>query len=664
MTSLPSAARERLANLIQPSQAYRWPDRESHTVPIGRRAWERYRNTLALAMERFADSVPVPEGDFNTVRAWAIALTEGRDRILSLLLAAEPFVPFDRHAAEDLLRAADEVLLDCANALRDGTVSNEPSAKLAEAITWWRSRESPHDDDQALAVAFGLPVSPVDVGGEFRADWVLQHYAYNNGALVVRVLGHLDALGVPAVPDVLVGLSIVGTLLNCDSPVSAYTAMDSFITAYLSAKPETVEHVLDQLRAIEPSLQRAKRMARQAFTTAVAADDAEARALALADMYKRTAEGPFRQHAWALFCLRNGLLEPTPMLTGLRGRLAAGGGLLAAVTKAVVLPGMRNSEAHETLEWDGIDEVFITESDRFPLYQVAVAASESKSFVAGCEAAEASVRALQVTHDDNQAVLPEANDIGRMPAWSRALAFFGTNNLRLTYEHLNTRNAQLRVTRLQASDINPCFQALLSAHRLLPRIQKFTVSAEGRPDTQITVSADALSATMPIWEQAIASLDRMPFATFLPANFDARRQIESERIAIRSAAWIAIDDILDAIDGVSEVWDEGIIQLLAAQIGIVQVALAQLTEFVNMPGSRLKSVGESTEDLRRCLADTHPVSWSAVQHIDALRRLRVQWEAWGPVSRHPLVAESLSDLQLDPRPELHDPSKRKVLRTV
>lgn len=662
LMTLPPAARERLADLLQPLQGHRQPERDRHTVPIGQRAWQRYRDALTEAMERFAANLPLPGGDFNTVRAGALTLTEARDRVLSLLLSAEPFVPFDRPAAEDLIRAIDAALLSCASALRQGLSGGGPSAQLLTAMSWWSSRESPHDDHETLAAAFGLPASPIDANAEFRADWVLQHYAYNNGALLTRVLAHLDSLGVAAVPDTLAGTSLIGGLLDCDNPVAAYTAMDTFVNAYLSAPSDVAERVLAHLRASDAALQRARQMAGRAFSTAVAADNAETRAHALADMYKRISEGSFRQYAWTLHCLRNGTWEPTPMLTSLRERLVAGGGLLAAIAAGVVIPGMRNSEAHETLEWDGIDEEFVTETGRIPPGQVTAAVSEARSFAAGCEAGLAAVRALAIPSGGT--FLPDPDEPGRMPAWRRALAYFGTNNLRLTYEHLNAQDAQLHVTQLHLPDINPCFQALLTAHRLLPRIDTFTVSVEDNPATRITVSSDALRATMPIWEHAISSLDRMPFATFLPANLDARRRIETESAAVRSAAWIAIDDVLDAIDGSPEDWDEPVLKVLTARLTVVEIALSQVIQFLGSAGPRLGSVAASAGELRHWLARARPSNPGAADRNESLRRLRDQWNNWGPVLRHPLVPEASAAHAWEARPAVRQRQAYKHFRTI
>ncbi|KQQ50563.1 hypothetical protein ASF68_16025 [Plantibacter sp. Leaf314] len=617
-------------------------------MPIGQHAWRRHRDAIVRATEQFAACLPLPDESFNAIRVSALALTSMRNQILSMLLAAEPFTPFDRRAAEQLMRAIDEAMLSAAVAVREGTPSSGPSAQLRTGMSWWGSRDSPHDDDDALEVAFRLPASPIDASGQFRADWVFKHYAYKNTALLTRLLEHLDSLGTPAVPDILAGTNIIGSVLNCGNPVGAYSAMDTFVTSYLSAPTDVAAQALAHLHASESALRRTEQMVDRAFAAMLAGGYAEDRALALADMYKRITEGHFRQYAWVLYCLRNGFWEPTPMLTTLRERLIADGGFLAMIADRVVLPEMRNSEAHETLGWDGIDQEFVTETDRVGQSHVAVAVSEAKSFVAGCEAGLAAVRTLTLPSD--RSPFPTPNEPGRTPAWRRALAFFGTNNLQLIQQQLNARDAELRVAQLGISDINPCFQALLTAHRLLPRIETFTVTAEENPATSITVSAAALRATMPSWEYAVSSLDRLPFATFLPANYDARRRAETGSAAVRAAAWIALDDVFDAINASPGQWNDSVLQVLAVRLVVVDTAVSQLVEFIGQAEPRLDSIAASLHDLRRWLERTPPVDHRAAMNNQELRRMRLQWEKWGPVARHPLVPERLAVESSEPQP--------------
>src|SRR5690606_24654743 len=100
---------------------------------------------------------------------------------------------------------------------------------------------------------------------------------------------------------------------------------------------------------------------------------------------------------------------------------------------------------------------------------------------------------------------------------------------------------------LTESDINPLFQALLSVRRPVPKSGAFALRVEGA--TRFEVDSSALDHTMPIWEHAIPTFDTMPFSTFLPVNLVTRTKFETSSVASRSAAWIALDDVLDALDG-------------------------------------------------------------------------------------------------------------------
>jgi hypothetical protein len=662
--TLPSSARDRLGDLLlQEAPSLRIPERIRHTLPVGQKAWRRHRDALVGATEDFSQLCTRPAGDFNTVRAWVIDLASARKRVRSLLLALEPFVPFDSSAADDLIQAVDKSITVTADNVKRDASGSGATPELLIAISWWRSRDSDHDESAILGVAFGLPAAPVDDKNEFRADWVLQHYAYKNGSLIARVIRHLDSLGVPEVGDVLVGISMIGDLLDCEDPISAYIAMDSFVSTYLEAPPEVAERVRDHLDKTEGAVRRARQMANRAYATAVAAqNDAETRAFALADMYKRLIEGPFRQYAWGLYCLDHASWEPPPTLGSMRERLIARGGLLSAIANIAVLPGLRNSEAHETLVWEGLDEEFVTESGRLSPAQVATALVEADCFAVGCEAGMAAARSLAITPDG--LVLPDPGETGRMPAWRRVRAYFGTNNLRLTEEHLNARNATLRIEQLRLRDVNPCFQALLTAHRLLPRIETFSVGVQDAVEIRITVSAEALEATMPIWEHALPALDRMPFATFLPANFDARRRVEPEGLALRSATWIALDDVLDAIDGSPPEWDESVLELLDVRLRVVEVAVSQLAKFVGSTNVRISSVICSVGELREWINRVRPSDPNAVEVCESLQRLRIQWRTWGPVPRHPLVPEPTNAEFSENRPTIRRELFSKDYRTI
>lgn len=205
---------------------------------------------------------------------------------------------------------------------------------------------------------------------------------------------YLASLGVPGVVDVLAAVSVVGWIVDRDDPVTAYAAMDTFVNRYITADEHVAGLVTSHLEDSEPALRRARQAANRAVAGAASVPaDSESRAFALADVYKRVVEGPFRQFSWGLYCLQRGEWELPPMLTSLRDRLVSGGGLLTVVTDAV-LPDLRNSETHETLAWDGFREEFVTEGGRLQPSRVALALVLATSFAQGCEAGLSAVRSL------------------------------------------------------------------------------------------------------------------------------------------------------------------------------------------------------------------------------------------------------------------------------
>lgn len=661
--NLPPAAYERIMLPLQGVSKLRRSRSNYHTLPINELTWRRHADALVDAIGLLRKLLTPPPESFKKLQGWIQQLLRQRDRVAGLLLSLEPFEPYDAHQAGELLDLLDELPAQVIVAVESDSIVNIGVARaLSDIENWWTGRSS-SSDGKCLQRAFGMSIPLGEAQGSFRAEAVLQHYAYQNSGLLERLVPHLSSLGIPYVTDMLAGIFAVGQILDCDDPVVAYIALNTMVDRFLAADETIVDQTREHLRSAEPALHRGRLAAVRAYEAIVAeTDDVETRALALADAYKRTVEGPFRQYGWAMHCLRADEWSTPPMLSSLRERLIAEGGMLASVAQEVVLPDMRNSETHETLAWDGFTNQFVTESCRLDVGRVAVALSVATSFVKGSEAGLAAVRSLSIQNDTQ--LLPTAEEEGRMPIWDRVRAFFGTNRLVLNHARLNSPHAHFLLQQLEHRDINPCLQALVLARRLLPRTETFEVSTPESDGPLIVVAAAALDATMPSWDYAVSRLDTMPLATFLPANLDARLRLEPEAVAFRSAAWIAVDDAIGVIDGTPANWNEDTRRLINTCLQVVEIAVASSRQKVGKPNARFESVQKSVAELRNWITSESPIRAAAADSQTSMYRLRIQWNRWGPAPRHPLVPEAQPTGEVEPAPAFRSVPGTKHYRTL
>ncbi|MGG7308853.1 hypothetical protein ACQXVK_16865 [Curtobacterium sp. AB451] len=661
--TLPPQAVDKLLQPLRNAESPPRSARDHHTVPVDESSWRWHADALADAIRDLSQSFVPPGSGFKEIQDWIAQLLRQRDRVVGLLFSLEPFAPYDPRQADGLLDLLEALPAGIIAAI-DGNamVGADVERGLADAADWWSARKSA-SDGECLSQAFGMRLPPIGAQGSFRPEWVLQHYAYRNSDLLIRLVPHLVSLGMRHVTDVLAAVYAVGQIVDCDDSIAAYIAASTLTNRYLAADPTVADQFRGHLRVAEPALRRVRSAVSRAREAALTqTEDAEARAVALADAYKRTIEGPFRQYSWAAHCLKAGVWSTPPMLTSLREQLVREGGSLGALVGNVVLPDMRNSETHETLVWDGFAEQFVTEKGNVDVLQVAAAFSLATSFVQGSEAGVAAMRALHLRAEPE--ILPSAEEDDRMPAWDRVRAFFGTNRISLLKARLNTPYAHFRVQRIEHRDVNPCFQALVMARRLLPRTEQFEVSAVDSDGPLIVVDTAALDATMPSWNFAVSHLDQMPLATFLPANLDARMRHETEGLALRSVAWIAVDDAVGVIDGSPECWDDDARRLLDTRLRVVEIAVASTRRLIGTRNTRLESVQQSMAELRSWIADGPALEAAMADDQLSMSRLRAQWEQWGPVVRHPLIPEVPFTGEFQAQPALRTTPDSMHFRTL
>lgn len=617
---------------------------EHHTLPVSRAIWSLYAQSCSDAVRRLSglfDSGPASVAHPD-LRRWVASLIDARRTVLSLVLALAPFEPFDDAAARDMLGAVDWLLLDSANAIEGAHPAQDGSGAVRSE---WLLAPAGSDDDDVLPSAFGWPPGGVtDAAGEFSASKVFAAHYLDVAPLRARVARHLASLGLPSVHDVLVGTSAVGWVLSAEDQVAAYCSADAFLGAMARWPTDSplLRSAVDFVAAAEPLAGQARRRRQR---LAEAAGDPgrpeEARMLALAELYTALLEGPFRRYAWVMHCLDRGAWADVPTLAPLREAVVAGGGWLSGLARQAVLTQVRNGVAHETLYWDGAAHAFVCGESRFGTEQIAHATLLLDAFARGCDAASAVYASWAGDHD---AGVIEPEQAGRLAPWRRAEAYFGTNGLVLLTADFNARTALVTCARLAEENVNPCLQALVACRRLLPAVERFEVRFQSPPDLVVSVSADALDRTARVWDLARSSFGAMPLSTFLPANLGARQALQPRKAAVRAVAWIALDDVLDALDSSSDQLSSAELHAFARRVEIVALAVNEcLAMLPRRDQNELIGAQARLAALQGRLSSwTGPVPYRTLDDLKAIGRIRDWHDSWGPVERLPGVERAAS----------------------
>lgn len=617
----------------------------------------------ALADE--LECVPEPENDFATVREHVDKAVAARQNAVTILLALAPFEHFEHTTAEALLNAMDSALVAAAEALEKGERTHSMASLRVASEDWPPGHGNPSED--LVAKTFGVSASPLDDIGDFKPGQVFEAYKYDNGRLFAQLAPHLESLEVPMPGDSLTTVAVVGWISAAPDPVVANMSMRSMLNALGHADPGVGDQVLAHFRGRERVSRQARRDVLRKLAEAKDEAISEDSALAMAYVYKRLAEGPLRHFGWTLRCLLHGEWSQPPTLTPVYEAMVAAGGFARNIAEQAIHVAMRNGEAHENLEWDGLQGAYMVEGRSIDPAQVAAACIIALSFDRGCEAAVALYRSMSLG-SHSEAGPPRAHDGHRMPAWQRAESYFGTNGLRVLDARFNEHPAQITVAHFNSSSINPCFQALLCARSLLPEVSEYQVFVEDQTQPVVHVGAEALDHALPVWQKALASFDRMPFSTFLPVNLRVRSEHEPSSVAIRSVAWIAADDLLDALDGSPAQWDAKVQSLFCERSALVEAAVESCLSLEGAKSTkRLQAILDAVHELhgefeRR---PTELLSFTDVDQLHCVQRVRLFWDAWGPVPRLPNVAEvkPQADHQ-EPQPARHESSSHPIWNTL
>jgi hypothetical protein len=173
---------------------------------------------------------------------------------------------------------------------------------------------------------------------------------------------------------------------------------------------------------------------------------------------------------------------------------------------------------------------------------------------------------------------------------------------------------------------------------------------------------------MPTWRHAIPTFDSMPFSTFLPVNLVTRTRFETSSIASRSAAWIALDDVLDALDGGPSVLSESDLALAAARFDLAYRALSACLPLITAESAT--RIEAAVEVIERTIARLTNIEKTIDAHeLDEwpeIARIRYFWAAWGPVPRLPVQLESATRSRRvgSPIPRFRDPAGPRAWQLI
>lgn len=293
------------------------------------------------------------------------------------------------------------------------------------------------------------------------------------------------------------------------------------------------------------------------------------------DLYRRMAESQLRPWAWTLLRMTGRTGTSAPELASLREQLIADGSSLLVMAASAILAGPRNAAAHEDFVWNEQDGTLIVGSTEVSISEIDDATAFAYSFMLGaecgwaCARAESSTLAALLDAEDPPAGLP-AIDI------RNASNRFGTNGLRLMSSTYELQTLVVVLEELPFHGINPCFQAILEAARIISHASQFEVHVLGRDAAVIELPRDVVDATNVVWSLALKSLREMPLSTFLPSNAVSRLKVETPARAAAATSWLALNDAVHAYNDAHEASGtrEERAAALAARLDVVATALA------------------------------------------------------------------------------------------
>lgn len=346
-------------------------------------------------------------------------------------------------------------------------------------------------------------------------------------------------------------------LMQAPRPLLAWRAArqaHALLRRCADTDPERLRVVLLELRNRAPARAASEQRLNKAVKQRAEAGTHSEKALAGLSVYRVLLEGQLRPLGWVLLRL-SGAEGSMPMVNELRERCSASDQPLLRAVAGVVLPELRNADAHEEAHFDEISGELVLEGGKLVRPgQVAASEQEVRSLVAGLELALACAVAQLEPAAAAYALRPgDPNTAAE--ALKHVAQRYGHAGLSLWSIHRDRSTVHVVLDELGPLSPNPCFVATMQGHGLLGGVTRWQISLKGREGVVIDLSAQVLRENLPVFLRAANWFDRMPVGTFLPCNTWTRLAVETPGQAMRAAAWWALNEVQDAIDQAEESGD-------------------------------------------------------------------------------------------------------------
>jgi hypothetical protein len=350
--------------------------------------------------------------------------------------------------------------------------------------------------------------------------------------------------------DLFATLEPLLELLRIERPLLAWTVATQTLALMreaAAADPTRVKAVFTQLRQrAAPRAASRERLATVTRTTEGAATEAE-RALGELSAYRILVEGQLRPWAWALLRLA-GADGEMPMVAKLRGRLAASPHPLHAYLAGALVPALRNADAHEEAHFDQLRGQLAIGSDHIDLSVVRASNAELRAIDTGLEMALACACAQVEPIAEAYSVRP-GDPLTATEALSQAEQRYGHAGLEVWSLRRDRGTVQVRLDEIDPLRLaNPCFLATLQANGLVAGVTRWQIGLRERDGWVIDLPATVLRENWPVFERAARWFEEIPQETFLPCVTWARLAVELPGVAMRAAAWLALNDLQHAIE--------------------------------------------------------------------------------------------------------------------